>query len=174
MRHWPTFLPQMVGRTGGISGMRGILGEPANYWLLLVSVAYCRHATRTHCTLERSGKQARAGPLPALSAGVLLRLMSDEGMTLPAGASFARINWLGKGWLDVAVLKRRSEPGRLGAKGRGQTACIPGESLEGIIEAIFTPGPTWISETVSGSSGVTHPQSTPCGPGMTADVDLSR
>ncbi|WP_348658310.1 efflux RND transporter periplasmic adaptor subunit, partial [uncultured Stutzerimonas sp.] len=122
--------------------------------------------------LQRSGKTRAVWTVTSPIAGVLSSLDVREGMTVPAGASLARINGLSKVWLEVAVPE--AQVGHL-AQGQKVTARLPafaGESLEGTIQAVL-PQASLDSRTVRVRVELPNPQQR-LRPGMTAQVTLNR
>lgn len=122
--------------------------------------------------LERSGKASPSWTITSPIGGVLRSLDVREGMTLPAGAPLARINGLEKIWLDVAVPEAQVSNLKVGQKVEARLPAYPGESLEGIIEAIL-PQANLDSRTVRVRVVLPNPDQL-LRPGMTADVTLSR
>ncbi|QWV15777.1 efflux RND transporter periplasmic adaptor subunit [Stutzerimonas zhaodongensis] len=122
--------------------------------------------------LQRSGKTRAVWTVTSPIAGVLSSLDVREGMTVPAGASLARINGLSTVWLEVAVPE--AQVGHL-AQEQKVTARLPafaGESLEGTIQAVL-PQANLDSRTVRVRVELPNPQQR-LRPGMTAQVTLNR
>ncbi|MGE6661037.1 efflux RND transporter periplasmic adaptor subunit [Pseudomonas sp. NPDC077408] len=122
--------------------------------------------------LQRSGKTRAVWTVTSPIAGVLSSLDVREGMTVPAGASLARINGLSTVWLEVAVPE--AQVGHL-AQGQKVTARLPafaGQSLEGTIQAVL-PQANLDSRTVRVRVELPNPQQR-LRPGMTAQVTLNR
>lgn len=122
--------------------------------------------------LERSGKASISWTITSPIGGVLRSLDVREGMTLPAGASLARINGLDKVWLDVAVPEAQASNLTMGQKVEARLPAFPGKSLEGVVAAIL-PEANLDSRTVRVRVVLPNPDQL-LRPGMTADVTLSR
>ena len=122
--------------------------------------------------LERTGKARPVWTVTSPIGGVLESLNVREGMTVPAGASLARINGLDSVWLEVAVPEAQIT--NL-APGQSVTARLPafaGETLEGTIQAVLSQA-NLDSRTVRVRVELPNPQQR-LRPGMTAEVTLSR
>ncbi len=122
--------------------------------------------------LERTGKARPVWTVTSPIGGVLNSLDVREGMTVPAGASLARINGLDSVWLEVAVPEAQIT--NL-APGQSVTARLPafaGETLEGTIQAVLSQA-NLDSRTVRVRVELPNPQQR-LRPGMTAEVTLSR
>ncbi|NKQ10507.1 efflux RND transporter periplasmic adaptor subunit [Pseudomonas sp. SST3] len=122
--------------------------------------------------LERTGKARPVWTVTSPIGGVLNSLDVREGMTVPAGASLARINGLNMVWLEVAVPE--AQIAHL-APGQSVTARLPafaGETLEGTVQAVLAQA-NLNSRTVRVRVELPNPQQR-LRPGMTADVTLSR
>lgn len=122
--------------------------------------------------LERTGNARPVWTVTSPIGGVLSSLDVREGMTVPAGASLARINGLDNVWLEVAVPE--AQVSNL-AKGQSVTARLPafaGETLEGTIKAVL-PQANRDSRTVRVRVELPNAQGR-LRPGMTADVTLNR
>ncbi|QJD57579.1 efflux RND transporter periplasmic adaptor subunit [Pseudomonas sp. gcc21] len=122
--------------------------------------------------LERSGKARSTWTITSPISGVLRSLDVREGMTLPAGASLARINGLENVWLEVAVPEAQVANLHVGQTIEARLPAYPGDSLEGSIEAIL-PQANLDSRTVRVRIELPNPDQR-LRPGMTADVTLSR
>ena len=122
--------------------------------------------------LERSGKASSSWTITSPISGVLRSLDVREGMTLPAGASLARINGLEKVWLAVAVPEAQMSNLKVGQKVEAILPAYPGEILGAVIEAIL-PQANLESRTVRVRVVLPNPDQL-LRPGMTADVTLSR
>jgi Cu(I)/Ag(I) efflux system membrane fusion protein len=122
--------------------------------------------------LERSGKASQIWTITSPIGGVLRSLDVREGMTLAAGASLARINGLEKVWLEVAVPEAQASNLKAGQKVEARLPAYPGESLEGVIEAILSQA-NLDSRTLRVRVVLPNPDQL-LRPGMTADVTLSR
>ena len=122
--------------------------------------------------LERTGKARPVWTVTSPIGGVLNSLDVREGMTVPAGASLARVNGLDTVWLEVAVPEAQIE--NL-APGQSVTARLPafaGETLEGTIQTVLSQA-NLDSRTVRVRVELPNPQQR-LRPGMTAEVTLSR
>ncbi|WP_313086259.1 efflux RND transporter periplasmic adaptor subunit [Pseudomonas sp.] len=122
--------------------------------------------------LERTGQARPIWTVTSPIGGVLNSLDVRDGMTVPAGASLARINGLKHVWLEVAVPE--AQVSSL-AQGQTVTARLPafaGETLEGSIQAVL-PQANLDSRTVRVRVELPNPQGR-LRPGMTADVTLNR
>jgi len=122
--------------------------------------------------LERTSKARPVWTVTSPIGGVLNSLDVREGMTVPAGASLARINGLDSVWLEVAVPEAQIT--NL-APGQSVTARLPafaGETLEGTIQTILSQA-NLDSRTVRVRVELPNPQQR-LRPGMTAEVTLSR
>jgi len=122
--------------------------------------------------LERTGKARPVWTVTSPIGGVLISLDVREGMTVPAGASLARINGLDTVWLEIAVPE--AQIANL-APGQSVTARLPafaGESLEGTIQAVLFQA-NLDSRTVRVRVELPNTQRR-LRPGMTAEVTLSR
>jgi len=122
--------------------------------------------------LERTGKAHPVWTVTSPIGGVLNSLDVREGMTVPAGASLARVNGLDTVWLEVAVPE--AQIANL-APGQSVTARLPafaGETLEGTIQTVLSQA-NLDSRTVRVRVELPNPQQR-LRPGMTAEVTLSR
>lgn len=165
------FFPQWSAAQEEYLALRG-MGEPQ---LLAAARQRLRLAGMPPdhiAALERSGKASPSWTITSPIAGVLRSLDVREGMTLPAGASLASINGLEKVWLEVAVPEAQVSNLKAGQKVEARLPAYPGESLEGIIEAIL-PQANLDSRTVRVRVVLPNPDQL-LRPGMTADVTLSR
>ncbi|ANF23760.1 efflux RND transporter periplasmic adaptor subunit [Stutzerimonas stutzeri] len=147
------------------------IGEPE---LLAAAQQRLRLAGMPPDVITQLGRTGKARPVWTVTspiAGVLNSLDVREGMTVPAGASLARINGLDNVWLEVAVPE--AQVSNL-AQGQSVTARLPafaGETLEGKIQAVL-PQANLDSRTVRVRVELPNPQKR-LRPGMTAEVTLN-
>ncbi|WP_437269575.1 efflux RND transporter periplasmic adaptor subunit [Stutzerimonas balearica] len=122
--------------------------------------------------LERTGKPRRVWTVVSPTAGVLRELEVREGMSLPAGASLARINGLDKVWLEVAIPEAQAAQLAPEQSVIARLPAFAGERIEGRIQAVL-PQANLDSRTVRVRVELPNPQQR-LRPGMSAEVTLER
>ena len=122
--------------------------------------------------LEKTGKAQSVWTVTSPIAGVLQALEVREGMTLPAGATLARVNGLDQVWLDVAVPEAQAAGLGAGQPVQARLPAFPGETITGRIQAVL-PQADLASRTVRVRVELPNPQRR-LRPGMTAEVSLAQ
>ena len=122
--------------------------------------------------LERTGKARPVWTVRSPIGGVLNSLDVREGMTVPAGATLARVNGLDTVWLEVAVPEARIANLAPGQSVTTRLPAFAGETLEGTIQTVLSQA-NLDSRTVRVRVELPNPQQR-LRPGMTAEVTLSR
>ncbi|WP_407293486.1 efflux RND transporter periplasmic adaptor subunit [Stutzerimonas zhaodongensis] len=122
--------------------------------------------------LEKTGQSQITWTVTSPIGGVLQTLEVREGMTLPAGATLARVNGLDKVWLEVAVPEAQAAGLGPNQPVAARLPAFPGESLEGHIQAVL-PQADLASRTVRVRVELSNPDLR-LRPGMTAEVSLAR
>lgn len=121
--------------------------------------------------LERSGKPLTTWTVTSPIGGMLQSLEVREGMTLPAGATLARVNGLDKVWLEVAVPEAQAAGLSQGQRVEARLPAFPGAPVEGEIQAVL-PQADLQSRTVRVRVELPNPEQR-LRPGMTAEVTLN-
>lgn len=121
---------------------------------------------------ERSGKAQPVWTVTSPIGGVLQALDVREGMTVPAGASLARINGFDSVWLEVAVPEAQAGQLDRGQRVEARLPALPGETVEGTIESVL-PRANLDSRTVRVRVELPNPERR-LRPGMSAEVTLAR
>lgn len=122
--------------------------------------------------LERSGRAQTLWTLRSPIDGVLLDLEVQQGMTIAAGATLARINGINTVWLVVEVPEAQIAGLAPGQTVLARLPAFPGESLDGTIEAVL-PQASRDSRTVQVRIVLDNDMQQ-LRPGMTAEVTLNR
>ena len=121
--------------------------------------------------LERTGQPLTSWTVTSPIGGVLQTLEVREGMTLPAGATLARINGLDNVWLEVAVPEAQAARLVAGQHIEARLPAFPGETLVGRAQAVLTQADL-ASRTVRVRVELPNPERR-LRPGMTAEVRLA-
>ncbi len=87
--------------------------------------------------VESTGTTQPRITLTAPISGVVVELMSREGMTVMAGATLFRINGLGTVWANAEVPESQAELLRPGATVQATSPAVPGMKFEGRVQAIL-------------------------------------
>jgi Cu(I)/Ag(I) efflux system membrane fusion protein len=87
--------------------------------------------------VESSGRTQPRITLTAPISGVVVELMSREGMTVMAGATLFRINGLATVWANAEVPESQAALLRPGAKVQATSPAVPGVRFEGRVQAIL-------------------------------------
>jgi membrane fusion protein, copper/silver efflux system len=87
--------------------------------------------------VESTGSTQPRITLTAPISGVVVELMSREGMTVMAGATLFRINGLATVWANAEVPESQAGLLRPGAKVQATSPAIPGMKFEGRVQAIL-------------------------------------
>ncbi|WP_217476674.1 efflux RND transporter periplasmic adaptor subunit [Stutzerimonas stutzeri] len=121
--------------------------------------------------LENTGRTQNVWTVTSPIGGVLQSLDVREGMTLPTGATLARVNGLDKVWLEVAVPEAQAAGLGPDQPVAARLPAFPGEALEGRIQAVL-PQADLASRTVRVRVELPNP-ALRLRPGMTAEVSLA-
>ncbi len=87
--------------------------------------------------VESTGSTPPRITLTAPISGVVVELMSREGMTVMAGATLFRINGLATVWANAEVPESQAGLLRPGAKVQATSPAVPGVKFEGRVQAIL-------------------------------------
>jgi membrane fusion protein, copper/silver efflux system len=87
--------------------------------------------------VESTGRTQPRITLTAPISGVVVELMSREGMTVMAGATLFRINGLATVWANAEVPESQAGLLRPGAKVQATSPAVPGVKFEGRVQAIL-------------------------------------
>jgi Cu(I)/Ag(I) efflux system membrane fusion protein len=87
--------------------------------------------------VDSDGRPRDRVSIVAPRGGVVQELGVRTGMTLSAGQTLARINGIGKVWLDVAVPEALAGRARVGDAAVARFPGFPGESFEGRVTALL-------------------------------------
>jgi membrane fusion protein, copper/silver efflux system len=87
--------------------------------------------------VESTGSTQPRITLTAPISGVVVELMSREGMTVMAGATLFRINGLATVWANAEVPESQAGLLRPGAKVQATSPAVPGVKFEGRVQAIL-------------------------------------
>jgi Cu(I)/Ag(I) efflux system membrane fusion protein len=87
--------------------------------------------------VESTGSTQPRITLTAPISGVVVELMSREGMTVMAGATLFRINGLATVWANAEVPESQAGLLRPGAKVQATSPAVPGMKFEGRVQAIL-------------------------------------
>ena len=86
--------------------------------------------------IESTGRTQPRITLTAPISGVLTELAVREGMTVMPGVTIARISGLSTVWAQAEVPESQSTLLRPGAKVQARSPAVPGETFDGIVQAI--------------------------------------
>jgi len=87
--------------------------------------------------VEASGQAQAVTTIVAPRGGLIAELMVREGMTVAAGATLARINGLGRVWVEAALPEAQAATVRAGQRVELRPAAFPGELLRGRVAAVL-------------------------------------
>lgn len=87
--------------------------------------------------VERTGRPHGVYTVSTPRGGLVAELTVRQGMTVPAGASLARVNGLGTVWIEAAVPEAQSGPLQVGQEAQVRLAAFPGEVLKARIVSIL-------------------------------------
>ena len=122
--------------------------------------------------LERSGQVQSVQTVTSPLSGALQSLEVREGMTVAAGQTLARLNGLGRVWLQVAVPEASGAVLQVGQTVQSRFVGLPGEVVNGTVSAIL-PAIAMDSRTVQVRIELPNPNGR-LRPGMTAQVRLAQ
>ncbi|WP_017516700.1 efflux RND transporter periplasmic adaptor subunit [Pseudomonas nitroreducens] len=120
--------------------------------------------------IERSGRVQPVTTLNAPLAGVIRELEVRPGMTLAVGAPLARINGLGRVWLEAAVPEVQAAGLKVGQSVDARLPALPGHPVTGTLTSIL-PENDQQSRTLRLRIELPNPDGQ-LRPGMTAQVSL--
>lgn len=147
------------------------LGEPALLAAARQRLRLAGMPAELIARLERTGQPLTTWTVTSPIGGVLQSLEVREGMTLPAGATLARVNGLDTVWLEVAVPEAQAAGLSQGQPVQARLPAFPGEPVEGHIQAVL-PRADLQSRTVRVRVELPNPDQR-LRPGMTAEVTLA-
>jgi len=87
--------------------------------------------------VETTGTTQPRVTLTSPQNGVVVELMTREGMTVMSGATLFRINGLSTVWANAEVPETQAALLRLGAKVSAKSPAVPGTTFEGKVQAIL-------------------------------------
>lgn len=120
--------------------------------------------------IERNGRVQPVTTLIAPIAGVIRELEVRPGMTLAVGAPLARINGLGRVWLEAAVPEVQAAGLKVGQSVDARLPALPGHPVTGTLTSIL-PENDQQSRTLRLRIELPNPDGQ-LRPGMTAQVSL--
>ncbi|MNZ38885.1 Cation efflux system protein CusB precursor [compost metagenome] len=148
------------------------LGEPALLAAARQRLRLAGMPAELIAGLEKTGQAQTVWTVTSPIAGVLQALEVREGMTLPAGATLARVNGLERVWLEVAVPEAQAAGLDAGQPVQARLPAFPAEPISGRIQAVL-PQADLVSRTVRVRVELPNPGQR-LRPGMTAEVSLEQ
>ncbi|MFZ6050251.1 efflux RND transporter periplasmic adaptor subunit [Pseudomonas sp. CR3202] len=122
--------------------------------------------------VERRGKTAQVMTLTSPIGGVIRELDVRPGMALSAGQTLARINGIGRVWLEVAIPEAQAGSLKLGQRVEARLPALPGEVIQGVLSALLPeadPQSRTLRVRIELDNGAGRMR-----PGMTAEVRLNQ